>query len=286
MAIHNEAILYGIVEKNPIISVVDGKPAKGSAYITVIKGERTTGEQDKREKRKFTRVYNYTPLPILTRNPDVLASMKDWKLNDLVLIKGNVVTANVTKDAICPHCGEVYHKAGGVITYINPIHASVEKSFVKKEDAVEELKDHSELSNYVTILGTVCKNPEPTEQWDNCIRFPLAINRKYFVPGDNPEDYTDYPWVHCYGEKNLSAAERCQVGTSVFLEGTLRVRKYPELQVVCESCGKPFKWKDITIDFIPYAIELLNNFITEEQIEEEKKDEANDILAEMGLFKE
>ena len=284
MAIHNEAILYGIVEKTPIVSVVDNKPVKGSAYLTVIKGDRTSEDHEK--KKGFTKVYNYTPLPILTKDPDVLDSMKDWKINDLILIKGNVITANVTKDAICPHCGEVYHKEGAVITYINPIHASIEKSFSNKDKAVEELKNHTELSNYVTILGTVCKTPEATETWDNCIRFPIAINRKYFVPGDDPEDYTDYPWVHCYGEKNLSAAERCQVGTNVFLEGTLRVRKYPELSVVCGGCGKTFPWKDITIDFIPYAIELLNNFITDEMIEEEEKEEATNILAEMGLKKE
>ena len=288
MATHNEGRFYGIVEKRPKVFIDDGVYIKGTGFITVLKGDRKTGETVRKGKKGFEKVYEYTPLSIISKDPEILDNMKDWKENDLVLIKAQVITTNVTKKQKCPHCGEVYEKEGAVITYLNPVHVSVEKSFERKEDAIEELKRHAEISNQVTVIGVVCADPISMGDYDECVKFPLATDRKYFVASDDPETRTDYPYIHCYGEKNIDATKRIMVGTDVFIEGTLRLRKYPPLEVTCQNpvCKKTFTWTDFTMDVVPYAIELLDRYKTDEMLKEESDKEVDDILASAGLSTE
>ena len=186
-------------------------------------------------------------------------------------------------------CGKQHIKEGATFLHFGPIHASVEHTGLSLEQATTKLKEYAEVSNVATFVGTVCKEPiELTEnkRKDRCIKFPIAIDRKYFVATE-PDIKTDYLWVHCYGKKNLDAAERVHPGTLIFIDGTIRLRTNAnEIEIPCDNptCPGIIKWTDTTIDIVPLSLELLNNWTTDEELEKKASDRVAEI--ENAIFDE
>ncbi len=282
MAIHNQVILYAQAAGMPAITKNDeGELVHGRLVVTVAPGQRDSGM--KVRKRDLVKV-RFGDLPIITENPDMLKVMDTIEEGDILLIKGTLTTKNAIKRKACPECGKMHVKQG-TTTFVHPIHMYVEKKKLSKEEGAELLKLNCEMSNLVTIAGTICnENPEiiMNNRHVSMAQFQLAINRKYFIAADNPETKTDYPWVKVYGrEKMEDVLLRCSQGTEVLVDGFIQVRKYPELLIDCDDpmCPGQIQWNDWTIDLIAYSLEYLNHWKTDEDIAKEKTAEAEKIKA-------
>lgn len=288
MAIHNQIILYGQITELPrIIKKDDGSYVQGSGSIVTMSGQRTVDIEGR--KSKLAKI-SHTKLPVVSGNPDVVEIMDKFKVGDIVFIKGNIITRNFTKRTTCKSCGSPYTKQG-VITFINPIHVTVEKSGMTIAEGEEYLKNYQEVSNVATIIGTLCRDPEITAsgQSSMIVKFPLAIDRKYFIADDNPETRTDYPFVQVYGKQTgQDVLKRCRTGTVVFIDGTIQFRKYNKMKFPCQNpdCNSEVDWTDWALDIVPYALEYLSGWKTDEDIEKEQQESAEAALKSIGINKD
>lgn len=276
MAIHNQVFLYGQITQLPrIIKDEQGNYVQGSGKLTIVSGKRNVNIDGTHSKHAKI---EYGELPVATGNPELVETMDNIKIGDIVFIKGNIITRNVKKIKKCPSCGAPYEKLG-VITFINPIHLSIEKTGLTLDEGETLLKNYGEVSNVATILGTICKAPEVTVQTKKnmIVKFPLAIDRKYFIADDNPETRTDYPVVHVHGkEAGEDILKRYQPGAEVFLDGCVQYRKYKHQQYPCQNpdCQEFVPWDDWTLDIVPYAIEYIRGWKSDKQLEEEAYEKA------------
>lgn len=275
MAIHNQVILYGMAtEEAKIITKETGEYIQGSINITVAPGERQIDDVKKGQKGLYK--VEFFKIPIISGNAHIVERMSHIKPGDIIFIKGNLITKNVTKKKVCSQCGTPYKKEG-VLTFVNPIHLSIERTNLSVEEAEMALKEYCEVSNIATLIGTICKDPEikSTNKRSMIVSFPLAIDRKFFIETDNPETRTDYPFVQVYGkEKGNDVLKRCHAGTTIFVDGTIKTRRYKKMQFPCENpeCNCMIDWNDWTIDVIPFALEYLQDWKTDEDIAKEAEE--------------
>lgn len=280
MAIHNQIFLYGMAtDPAKIIKSESGEYIQGSINLTVAPGKRQIDDVKKGQKGLFR--VEFSKLPILSGDPHIIEEMANTKPGDIVLIKGNLLTRNVVKKKICPKCGTPYKKEG-VLTFISPIHYSIEKTDLTLEDSEMELRNYCEVSNIATVIGTICRDPEikSANKRSMIVSFPLAIDRKFFVASDNPENRTDYPYIQIFGkEKGNDVLRRCHTGTTIFVDGIVKTRKYKKMQFPCENpdCDQQIDWNDWTIDIIPFALEYLSDWKTDEELAKEEAEKAKSI---------
>lgn len=281
MAIHNQIFLYAqATEKPSITKKEDGSYIQGIVNLTVAPGSRDIEENVKGKKKLFH--VEFSRLPVYSGNPTIVETMDQIQAGDIILIKGNLITRNVTKKKVCPKCGTPYTKAG-VLTFVNPIHLSIEQTNLSIEEGEEWLKSHCEVSNVATLIGTICVNPEITAQTKRSmiVSFPLAIDRKFYIASENPETRTDYPYVQVYGkEKGNDVMLRCHAGTEIFVDGIIKTRKYKQMEFPCanKECDYKIPWNDWTIDVVPFALEYMNNWKTDEDIAKEAAHEHEKIF--------
>lgn len=277
MAIHNQIILYGKVCGLPVITKdKDGEPIRGRLTLLAAPGQRD--ELLSKRERNLKKV-KYCKLPVLTGNQHLIQMMSQIKENDIVLIKGNLTTRNVIKKTVCPDCKEI-HSRNGMLIFVTPIHMSVERTGLSAEEAEELVKEHCEISNVATILGTVASKIQKINP--ALAKFQLAIDRKYFIADDNPETRTDYPWVSVRGrEKVDDLIKRCHPNTVLFIDGIIQTMQDKKKTVTCEKCGKAMPWKDWTIDIYSYAHEYVANWKTDEMLAKEEEEKAKKIREEL-----
>ena len=90
-------------------------------------------------------------------------------------------------------------------------------------------------------------------------RYQLAINRKYCPKGlQEVTERTDYPWVYSFGQQAVDDYKVLHTGSSVFVDGTLRTRKYKETYK-CKECGEEFDVPGRTIDVLSHDTEYLRD---------------------------
>lgn len=260
MAKHNFVILNGYVSKNPKILKDEGtgEYVRGICTITVIRGVRDFGNNIDHIK--------YDSPIIMSGNPDIIKIMDEWKEGDMVEIKGSITTKDVTKSTKCTHCGHVNKRKGNVV-YVNPIYVSTRERNLAQNEAIALLKQRCEVSNQVTVIGPVCREPVlyKTEKGLSITTYQLAVRRKYRIKDDNPDTKTDFPWVKSYGSIANNDAKVIKKGTYIFLDGMLQTRKL-EREQVCEKCEEVYNWSDSAMEIVPYATEYLRDYYTEEEI--------------------
>lgn len=278
MAKHNYVALYGQVIKDPIIYRDEntGEYKRGICPITIIRGVRDFGNNIERIK--------YDTPTIMTGNPALVAAMASWRVGDMVEVKGAVTTKDVIKSTVCKHCNKK-NKRKGTVVFVNPIYFSKRETGVSKEEALELLKERCEISNQVTIIGTLCREPAGfvTNKGLSITTYQLAVNRKYRIKEDAEEIRTDFPWVKSYGSIAENDLNFLKKGTRVFIDGMIQTRNLNRKQT-CEFCGNEYEWNDTAFEIIPYATEYLSNFYTQEEIE--KREEEENKKAIQSVFSE
>lgn len=261
MARQNFVLLNGQVIQDPrIIKDSEGNYLRAMCSLKVIRGVRDFGDNISHLK--------YDCPVIMTGNPEKVAEIETWKVNDMVEIKGVLTTKEIKKVTICEECG-AKNKVDGSYTYINPIFMERKETGITKEEGLELLKKRCEISNYLLCVGTLCRDVDTyvTDKNLKIAQYQIAVNRKYRIKDSSAEERTDYPWVKSYGENAISDEKAIKKGSVVLIDGMLQTREIVRTSV-CSECGTSYKWNDQATEIVPYQIEYLQNFTTNEEWEQ------------------
>ena len=258
MARHNYISLYGVASLPKIVDL--GEKQRATLTLKVVKGPRDSFDGEVQIKAS-------SPL-IATSNKNIIDKLKDVKENDVLLVKGNIITASCLKTSVCKHCGQE-NKFEGILTYINPINIIIVKQNLTKEDALKEIVDNREFSNEVCVIGHLGSAPERIPVMKDIleVQYKIGIPRKFHIREDDENIKSDFPYVKSYGKNAEDDIKYAKIGTTVLIDGYLQGRKFPR-KSDCMHCGETYEWKDSTLEIITYQTEYLKNLRTE-QIDEE-----------------
>lgn len=275
MAKQNTAILYGFIEKKPVIinDRETGEPQMGTCYLHTVRSVR-----DAHDGKKYMK-HDHPMLVTLEKH--IMQEMETWQENDTIYIKGTVASKRVPKKCYCPECG-TENRAKGLLLYVNPIFARRVHSFPDKDGAQTEIIKCREISNQAIIFGELCNDPSffKTKRGLVVTQYQLETPRKYRIKSDDPENRTDWPWVKSYGDQALNDKMRLRKGALVLIDGTLQARTVNR-KTKCEQCGTIFPWQDHTMEIVPFDTEYLAGYKTDEMIKEEKGQESEEILQQL-----
>lgn len=274
MARINDIRLYGMVVQPPTIykDKNTNEYLKGFCTLVVIGGYRATGT--------FPEKYNYPR--ILTRDPEQVAEMAKWKENDVIELKGSLTTKNMTKTKVCESCGEKI-KQPGTVVYVHPIFTNVRATNLTRDEAIEALKQNAEISNSALLMGVLCREPKAYVNPKNrktLTTYQLAVKRKFRIKEDPAEADVDFPWVKSYGEQGQKDIKTLKKGSVVLIDGKLQIRER-EVVAKCPHCEAENKWKDYSMEVVPYSVEYMRNFYSPEEIEERERKESDKVTAEV-----
>ena len=261
---HNNVFICGWVKELPKIVKDDatGEYVEAKGRIVTLRGLRKFGA-------KTSNIKYDEPL-IYTRNPEMCKEMSKWAVGDIVEVKGSLTTKDIYKVTTCPICKHKNRQPGNAV-YVTPIHCHIrERGKLEKNDAYEELKKLCEISNNVTLIGVVCREPELFVK--NKVRitsYQIAVRRKFRISEDSSETRTDFPWVKSFGGIGRNDALYLKKGSYLFLDGWLQTRKFPR-ETVCENCNNSYEWNDWSLEVVPYASEYVRNCRSAEEIKAEE----------------
>lgn len=299
MARENYILLYGCVISKPHIEVSDnGQYLKGRIILQTARKTFATEDLQLRGDIRWD-----TPC-IQTKRPDLIRKVfTKIRQGDMVMVKGNLCSYEVSRRAVCPRCGNNVRKEGGVITYVDPICvyieqkgeqsfqeyleertlSEVEAAALKKsgligislEKAVDLMERKVEISNQVYLDGELCREPqfyEDTEKRFSQIQFQIAVNRKRYIREDNPDKRTDYIWIKAYGGQAKEYAETLHLHSRITVNGAIQTRKVLG-DYWCDNCGNLFQKEQLSQEIVPYSIEYRDNCTLPEPEERKENDE-------------
>ena len=294
MARENLAFLTGVVAKSPTIVKQGDEYKYAIVYLIVSRGLREVGDN-----RKYMKCDN--PV-IMTRDPKWVKEIETWEKYDIVSVKGMIASKRIMKTSICKTCGAKNSQPGSLV-YVYPIYAEKLGSLETKEQVVEYLSDHREISNQVYVFGHVCCEPKKIRPKSDLIvtQYQVALTRKFRIRTDSPDTRTDFPWVKSYGKNAEEDKLRLTTGSEVYIDGCLQARSVLR-HAICgqafgldgkgmfeqdeeghaipvqrvDANGKPvgclslYDWRDRALEIVPYATEYLSDYKTDDMIEKEK----------------
>ena len=286
MVRENMAFLLGTVSEEPKVQKNGDEYGWAMVRVTVVRGFRTVGDM-----RNYLKCD--TPL-IMTKDEELIKEIEKWKRYDVVSIKGVVSSKMIKKSSYCEHCGmkNVFY---GALVYINPIFAEKLWHLENEEECLEYLSSHREISNQIFLFGTLCRDPGKVKsKYDYSItQYQVAMKRKYKIRTDPPEIKADFPWIKSYGENAEEDFKRLKVGAEVYVDGCLQTRsimrrvycgqdtdekghpkkdengvpvfkKGPDGKTI--GCGLQYEWKDRAMEIVPYEVEYINGYLTDEDL--------------------
>ncbi len=289
MGKQNFAYLYARVHSLPQIAMNEetGEYYYGMFYANVVRGKRSVGDN-------LHFIKHDKPL-IMSKEKAILDQFKELQVNDIILLKGVVTSISLDKTTYCdcidPETGsKTQNKTRGNVLYITPIHLLKIKSYGDdKQGAIQDIVDNSEISNQVSVVGTLITEPRlyTTKKGLQITQYALAINRKFLIRTDNPEYKTDWPIVKSYGEQARSDKVFLRQKAEVMIDGFLQARTVKR-KTKCKCCGKIYEWDDHAMEIVPYATEYLVGQRSEEEVEAETHKTSEELKQELydSLFSE
>ena len=278
MAIHNSVTMLGFVRSPARVKEDDYGGTAAYCPVSIVRGTRDNNDRFVADQFEVS-----TPV-VMSEEKDVVDKMKTWQEYDVVFVKGFIATREVEKKAQCPECGEVNTRreaavgnhtlTGGNIVYVYPIYAELLFRAGSQEEAYREVKRRAEISNVVTLVGNLTREPVHAMYTDEngrgfyFTRYQVAINRKYCAKGmDEISERTDYPWIYSYGDKSEVDAKVLRTGSQILVDGAIQTRKYTE-KYVCPHCGKEYNYEGKMLEILSYDTEYFLNCDFEEYEEE------------------
>lgn len=280
MARQNSVYLMGYVSSVNQYKT-EGKEPFTTAFITVIRGERAIGDN--------TMHAQWDAIPIITRAPDMLEVMDTWAENDIVEVKGALACRSIQKGAYCGNCGEANIYTTGTVVYVNPVYAYRREHLASEEECRRYVERHREVSNQAMIFGTLCTDPKLTTLKAGVLtaQFQLAVARKMRLKDDPSDVKVDYPWCRSYGENAVRDNERLHRSSEVYVDGFLQSRVVRR-KCTCKCCGEEMKWRDRAMELVPYQLEYVADYYTDEEVKQLKmeklREKAEQIKASSGLL--
>lgn len=250
------------MEKNPD-GTDSNRISRVLCKITVIRGIRDFGAKDQRMKMD--------QLIIMTGNEKIIKLMKDWRQNDMVSVRGTLITQNFMKSCTCKECGHT-QAFKGYAAYINPIYVRIMGQGFDPERGLRDMQQNAEVSNRITVIGKACDDPQchAHEVSGNLITsYVIDIERKYKVREDDETNRHDFPVVKSYGKIAENDSIAIKKGGYVFIDGQLQARNYIR-KFICENCGEEIEKLDNVTEIVPYSTEYLMGCIPMEQVIEIK----------------
>jgi hypothetical protein len=213
---------------------------------------------------------------IYTRNPEMIEQSSTLALGDMVDIKGVLCTKEVIKSTICGECAHKNSSQGNMV-FVTPIHICRREKEISPEKGLELLKERSEISNVLMVIGTLCRDPEiyVSEKDKSSAQYQLAVNRRYRIKEDPPELKTDYPWVKTHGLQSLKDAECLRMGSVVYINGSLQTRDVTRT-TICEKCGTEYTWNESAMEIVPFSTEYLSGCLIPEPAEHYSDEDEKD----------
>lgn len=277
MATHNSVRLCGYLLENPVIAN-DGVQGAEKVFIKIRTMRRDAEDVDPQE---FEDVY------VFYDGTELMPKIRDLKQFDLIDIKGvfNIVAAN--KPSRCPECGTVNFRMQGSWSFVYPMWIrkvdNVTNSYAYDAELPDAIlfKHFREVSNYVTIIGTLVIDPEMigTEQEPIC-RYRIGVDRKYYIK-TQPDVKADYPWVYTRGQQAKDDYRHLSFKSLILVDGYIHTRN-ASVPTTCSHCESRYSYPDVVVDFIPYSVEYLNNYKTDEDIAIEAELAARKALLDEG----
>lgn len=285
MARHNEVTMYGQVMEEPRLryntmdpNAPDRKLLQAMGYLAVLRGIRDFGAVDKRVR---------TDIPIiLSQNEKIMKKMAKWKVGDIIELRGTLATVNIKKNLKCPNCCGI-DQIDSTLAFINPIFMKTEFESLSAAEGSRVIRENSEISNRITVIGTACIDPEVfrTDKGQIIVNYQLDVPRKYRIKEDDEANRHDFPFVKSYGFVADNDRRAITKDAMVFVDGAIQTRDYTR-EHVCEHCGETYRFISTATEIVPYSTEYLVGCKTMEEIEEEKRQEAllAGALARQSIF--
>lgn len=290
MARHNEVTMYGQVSSEPRVYTdkpgqPDAKRLQVTCTVAIIRGIRNFGAKDHRIKMD-------NPI-VLSQNPRIMKSMASWEVGDMVLIRGTLASHDYNKKLPCKN-EECVNENGErtiiaveeTLVYVNPIFVEVLKNKLDPSEGTKDMREHSEISNRVTILGKATNDPElhVTEQGQRIVNYVLDVPRKYRIKEDVETNKHDFLIIKSYGNIADMDYDCIKEEGQIFIDGAIQVREYPKI-LECPCCKTQHNIVRTVTEVIPYSTEYGIGCRTEEEIEawkiERSASEASEAKAEV-----
>lgn len=261
MARENTVLLHGQIVETPKIYVSnEGKNLQAAFNIKCMRRPFVAGEgQSTMGKLRID-------FPsIISRDPDLIQYCATLAKGDIVDIKGVLTTKNCQKTTYCPYCPDKHPLVAiGTHVFVTPIYICRREVELSEEKGEMLLRDRTEISNNVIVIGALCKDlmfyefdPSDSDTHGHCIsQYQLAVNRRFHIKDRPDEERVDYPWVKTIDRQAREDKERLTVGSLVEINGALQTRNITRT-LVCPKCGKEFEKKELVSELFPYAVEYL-----------------------------
>lgn len=269
MAKENIVMLHGQVQIPPKVYVNKDKELTKAVFAVKVLRRPLYNGQVLANKLYFDCPIIYTKNAIMIEQSSLLA------MHDMVDIRGVLTTQEVLKITICGECGHKNSSKGNTV-YVTPLYICRREQEITPERGLELLKERSEVSNLLMVIGTLCRDPElyTDERERASIQYQLAVNRKFRIREDAPETKTDYPWVKTHGQQAIKDAESLKTGSVVYISGSLQTRDITRT-TVCKNCGAAYTWSDTAMEIVPYSTEYLEGCDLPEPSERPDKENIN-----------
>lgn len=261
MATHNQVRVVGFLKNNPQIINLEREGERKVLFLI-----RTIH----RELDGFSGM-EFQDLMVYYDGVELMDKFIQLSQFDLIDIKGVFNILNLNKVSTCDSCGMKNIKYNGTSSFIYPISLTklngMQTAYEHDKELPERIleKHFKEVSNQALIVGTVVSDPEMVGNGKLlCCRYRLGVDRKYYIKTQG--DITaDYPWIYSYAQQAERDFKHLKKGTLILVDGFIQNRKVKN-HMICEHCGKEYTFDDAATEFIPYAIEYLSDYITDEEI--------------------
>lgn len=252
MARENTVFFHGQLRDKPKIVVSkDGETMRVMFPIRVLRRPTTQVELQGNQLRIDTPV-------IMTKNPDLAKIASTFACGDMIDFKGVVSSKEVLKKTRCPECN-TENAIQGNILYFTPIYLC-KREHATEEEGLQFLKERSEISNVVEVIGNLCRDPQfyQDEKGRSYAQYQIAVNRRYHIREDADDLKTDYPWVKTFGPQACEDSRCLKTGSTIKITAGVQTRVI-ERQTVCEKCGAKYTWNESVAELVPYYIGYIAN---------------------------
>lgn len=217
-------------------------------------------------------------------NKTVAQLLEKLKKYDLIDVTGVVNIRPIMRRVTCKFCG----MTDEVIQYAN---SYIQAQAISKLDNVEAMvgNEHSpeehlrkhfyEDSHEIIMIGNVVSTPQLRALKQSQIPvcgYKIGIDRQYFIRSE-PDTTADYPWIYSYGDMAVSDfrhlvgadPEKKELGSLITFRGFAHSRNV-EKSITCKCCGHEIPVMKTVTSYIPYSIEYLSNYKTDEDLAREE----------------
>ncbi|MFR5032005.1 MAG: single-stranded DNA-binding protein [Blautia hansenii] len=263
MATHNQVRLVGFLKNNPQIINPDQEGETKILFLLRTIHREIDGYHG----------MQFQDLMVYYDGTELMPKMMNLTQFDLIDIKGVFNILSLNKLSTCSGCGNKNIKYNGTSTFVYPIAVTklngMQSAYEHDVELPERIleKHFKEVSNQALIIGTVVSEPEMVMVENGkfpCCRYRLGVDRKYYIKTQG--DITaDYPWVYSYAQQAERDFTHLKKGTLILVDGFIQNRKIKS-RMICQTCGKEYLFDDAATEFVPYAIEYLSDYVTDEEI--------------------